>query len=85
MSDNMNDASKWVYPTYSFGYADNESKAAEMVVGGPDYMCWEALMISFIDFLELSGYRGVKERVALPELFASRKWTGPVFNPEESL
>jgi len=85
MSDNMNDASKLVYPTYSFGYADNEGKSVEMIVGGPDYMYWEKIMASFIDFLEAGGYLGVKERVAIPELFASREWTGPVFNPEESL
>jgi len=85
MSDNMNDASEWVYPTYSFGYTDNEGKSAEMIVKGPDYMYWEKIMASFIDFLEASGYRGVKERVAIPELFASREWSGPVFNPEESL
>ena len=85
MSDNMNDASEWTYPTYSFGYTDNEGKSAEIIVGGPEYSRWEPILASFIDFLEVGGYRGVKERVAIPELFASRKWTGPVFNPEESL
>ena len=85
MSDNMNDASEWTYSTYSFGFTDNEGKSAEMIVGGPEYCRWEQVMASFIDFLEASGYRGVKERVAIPELFASRQWSGPTFNPEESL
>ena len=86
MSDDFNDdASEWTYSTYSFGFTDNEGKSAEMIVGGPDYVVWEKIMASFIDFLEASGYRGVKERVAIPELFASREWTGPVFNPEDSL
>jgi hypothetical protein len=85
MSDNMNDASEWTYSTYCFGFTDNEGKSAEMIVGGPEYARWEQIMASFIDFLEVSGYRGVKERVAIPKLFASREWSGPVFNPEESL
>lgn len=79
------DASEWTYSTYSFGFTDNEGKSAEMIVGGPDYVRWEQVVASFIDFLEVSGYKGVKERVALPERFASSKWTGPTFNPEDSL
>ena len=76
---------EWKYPTYSFGYTDNEGKSAEMIVGGPDYARWEPIMASFIDFLEVSGYRGVKERVAIPEIFASREWRGPTFKPEKEL
>lgn len=73
-----------IYSTYSFSYSDNEGKSAGMIVGGPDYVVWEKIMESFIDFLEASGYRGVKERVAIPELFASSTWTGPTFNPEDN-
>lgn len=83
MIDNNDTA--WKYPTYSFGFTDNEGKSAQMIVGGPEYSRWEPIMASFLDFLEASGYRGVKARVAIPEGFASEQWSGPVFNPEDQL
>ena len=73
------------YSTYSFGYTDNEGKEATMIMGGPDYVVWVQLMDSFIDFLEATGFIGVRERLALTANSPSAdKWRGPTFTPEDS-
>jgi hypothetical protein len=72
--------------TYQFHYNDGEARTISMSFS-PGYT-WPEVLEQFVDFLSnVYGYN-IREKVAITENpfgVEPEKWSGPVFNPEESL
>ncbi len=71
---------------YIFQYTDGEDRHVA-VSFSPGYT-WPEVLEQFVDFLSnVYGYN-IREKVAIkqsPFAFYDDTWSGPVFNPEESL
>ena len=71
---------------YNFNYSDGEWRSIRVsfTPGGT----WPEVLEQFVDFLSnVYGYN-IREKVAIkqsPFAFYDDTWSGPVFNPEESL
>jgi hypothetical protein len=72
--------------TYNFHYTDGETRSIQ-VSCSPGAM-WPEVLEQFVGFLSnVYGY-DIREKIAIAESpFASYDdtWSGPVFNPEDSL
>ena len=71
---------------YSFEYNDGDNRHISMSFTPGD--TWPEVLEQFVGFMSnVYGY-DIRERVAVAESrfgVDREKWTGPVFNPEESL
>ncbi len=72
--------------TYNFHYTDGETRSIQVSFSPGD--TWPEVLEQFVGFLSnVYGY-DIREKVAIkksPFFLHDDSWSGPVFNPEESL
>jgi hypothetical protein len=72
--------------TYNFNYFDGEDRSIRVAFSPGD--TWPEVLEQFVAFMSnVYGYN-IREQVAIAENrfgVEPEKWSGPVFNPEDSL
>jgi hypothetical protein len=69
---------------YSFSFTDCTNETHTSIFENTDSDRWVSMLEDFVNFLEASGFHGVRERIRVPRSFATdAEWTGEFFDPEE--
>jgi hypothetical protein len=73
---------------YSFSFTDCNGETHTSTFENTESERWVAILDDFVNFLEASGFSGVRKRIrvaAFPEWvgFEDTDWSGEFFDPEE--
>ena len=72
---------------YSFSFTDCTNETHTSIFENTDSDRWVSMLEDFVNFLEASGFHGVRERIRVSSdwggSYGDEEWSGKFFDPEE--